>query len=54
MADIPGFQREPQSLFGEIGEMDGQMAPESAIIVPQVVVGVAGPAANGQFRMLIH
>jgi hypothetical protein len=30
------------------------MAPPGAIVVPKMVVGVAGTATNGQFRMLIH
>jgi hypothetical protein len=48
------FQRNAQALFLESGEVDGQMAPPGAIVVPKMVVGVAGTATNGQFRMLIH
>ena len=54
MLDIAGLKRKPQALLGEIRKMNGQMAPESAVIIPQVVVLVAGPAADGEFRILIH
>jgi hypothetical protein len=52
--NIAGFKRKPQASFGEIREMNSQMAPESAVIIPEVVVRIAGPAANGEFRILIH
>jgi hypothetical protein len=30
------------------------MAPEGTIVIPEMVVGVAGPATDGEFRLLVH
>jgi len=43
------LQGQAQSPLGKVRQMDGEMAPESAMVIPQMVVGVAGSATNGQF-----
>jgi hypothetical protein len=52
--DLSGAQREPQALLGEVGQVDRAVAPEGAVVIPEMVVGVAGLATDGQFRFLIH
>jgi hypothetical protein len=51
---VSGLQGQSQSPLGEVSQMDGEMTPEGAIVVPQMVVGVTGPATNGQFCFGIH
>jgi hypothetical protein len=52
--NIAGFQRYAQPLLAEVGQMDGEMAPEGAMVIPQMVVGVAGLATDGQFCFSTH
>ena len=54
IVNIGGSEREPQSLLGEVGQVDREMAPEGAVIVPEVMVRVAWQATDGQFRDLVH
>jgi hypothetical protein len=54
MVDVVSFQGEPQTSLGEIGQVNGQMAPNGAMVVPQMVVGVARVATDGQFCFWIH
>lgn len=46
MGEVRGIEREAETLLLEFGQVDGEMAPPGAVIIPEVVVGVAGAAAG--------
>ena len=46
MGEVRGIEREAETLLLEFGQVDGEMAPPCAVIIPEVVVGVAGAAAG--------
>ena len=54
MLDIVRAQGQAQPLLGEIRQVDRQMAPEGAVVVPDMMVLVAGVAADRQFRLFVH
>ncbi len=43
---IARLQRQAQPMLGEIGQVDREMAPKGAMVIPKVMVRVAGLAAQ--------
>ena len=60
IADLAGFiqvacaKREAEALLAIFREVQGEMAPPCAMVVPEMVVGIARCAAEGEFGFGIH
>ena len=54
MLNIVRAQGQPQPLLGEVRQVDRQMAPEGAVVIPDMMVLVARVAADRQFRLFVH
>jgi hypothetical protein len=49
-----GVQRKPKPALGEVRQVEGDMAPPRAVIVPEMMIGVSAPAPCDRFDVCIH
>ena len=44
---VAGVQRHTDPLLGEVRPVDGEMAPPGTVVIPEVMVGIAGQDTDG-------